>query len=95
MTTFESVKDQCNLLGIDWMAVAKGAFYQRGATEKTRDKLKRRLNELFDRRNIIAHQTDREHADAQIKSITRESVENFIEDVEKIVTSINEEAHKK
>lgn len=95
MVSFESVKDQLNLLGIDLSAIANGAFYQRDGIEKTRDKLKRRLNELFSRRNIIAHQTDRAHTDAQVKCITKEIVQNFIDDVEKIVRAIDEEARKK
>lgn len=94
MVSFNSVKDQLNLLGIDLVEVAANAFYERGGTEKPKDKLKRRLNELFGRRNIIAHQTDREHTDAQIKSITKEIVENFIEDIEKIVSSIDTEVRK-
>lgn len=95
MVSFESVKKQFQLLGIDLMAVADGAFYQRGGTEKTRDKLKRRLNELFGRRNIIAHQTDRGHIDAQVKNITKEIVQNYICDIEKIVGSIDAEVRRK
>lgn len=89
MVSYESVKGQLNLLGIDLTTVADEAFYQRGGTEKTKDKLKRRLNELFDRRNIIAHQADRAHTDAQINDITDEIVREFMEDVEKIVDSID------
>lgn len=95
IVSFESVKEQLNLLGINFVAVADRAFYQMGETEKTKDKLKRRLNELYSRRNIIAHQTDREHTDAQVKSITKEIVQNFIDDIEKIVKAIDEEARKK
>lgn len=95
MVSYESVKDQFHLLGIDVGAVANRAFYERGETEKTKDKLKRRLNELFGRRNIIAHQTDREHADARMKNITKEIVENFIVDIEKIVNAIDVETQKK
>ena len=75
--------------------VADGAFYQRGGTENTKDKLKRRLNELFSRRNIIAHQSDRAHTDAQVKNITKEIVQNFIYDVQKIVSSIDAVAKNK
>ncbi len=95
MVSYESVRDQLNLLGINLGLVADRAFYQRGGTEKTRDKLKRRLNELFSRRNIIAHQTDRAHTDAQIKNITKEIVQNFIWDIEKIVSSIDAEVRNK
>lgn len=95
MVSYESVKDQLNLLGIDLKNVADGAFYQRDETEKTKNKLKRRLNELFTRRNIIAHQSDRAHANAQIKDITKEIVQDFIYDIQRIVNSIDAEAKKK
>lgn len=95
MVSYESVKDQFNLLGIDLVSVADKAFYQRGATEKTKDKLKRRLNGLFSRRNIIAHQTDRAHTDAQVNNITKDIVQNFIYDIEKIVKAIDLEVRDK
>ena len=95
MVSFVSVKDQLHLLGIDLGAVADSSFYERGGTEKTKNKLKRRLNELYNRRNIIAHQTDRAHTDAQMKDITKEIVEDFIYDMEKIVRSIDKEARNK
>ena len=95
MVSYESVKDQLNLLGIDLKNVADRAFYNRGEREKTRDKLRRRLNELFSRRNIIAHQSDRAHTDAQVKNITKEIVQNFMDDIQRIVNSINEEVMNK
>lgn len=58
---------------------------------KTVDKLKLRLNELFYRRNLIAHQTDRLHSDAQRKNISKEIVTLFIDDVEKIGHAIDAE----
>ena len=91
MVSYESVKDQFNLLGIKLASVADRAFYQRGETENTKHKFKRRLNELFSRRNIIAHQSDRAHTDAQVNMITKEIVQNFICDIEKIVRSIDAE----
>lgn len=95
MVSFESVKGQFNLLGIDLTAVADRAFYQRDAEEKPKDRLRRCLNELFSRRNIIAHQTDREHTNAQTRIITKEIVEHFIEDVEKVVKAIDAEVRDK
>lgn len=95
MVSYESVKDQLKLLGINLAPVADGAFYQRGGTENTKDKFKRRLNELFGRRNIIAHQSDRAHKDAQVNIITKEIVQNFICDIEKIVRSIDTEVRNK
>ena len=95
MVSYESVREQLNLLGINSALVAEGAFYQRGGNENTKVKLKRRLNELFSRRNIIAHQSDRAHTDAQVNIITKEIVQNFVWDIEKIVKSIDEEARNK
>lgn len=95
MVSYESVKNQLNLLGIDLASVADGAFYQRGGTENTKDKFKKSLNELFSRRNNIAHQSDRAHTDAQVNIITKEIVQNFICDIEKIVKSIDTETRNK
>lgn len=95
MVSFDAVKEQCNLLGMKVPEIADKAFYKRGADEKTKEKLKRRLNELFNRRNIIAHQTDRTHEDAQRLEITKEIAAGFIEDVEQIVQAMEEEAETK
>lgn len=95
MVSYESVKDQLNLLGIDLKNIADRTFYQRGGKERTKEKLRRRLNELFSRRNIIAHQSDRAHADAQVKNITKEIVQDFMDDIQRIVNSINEEVMNK
>lgn len=92
MVSYGSVKDQLNLLGINLSSVANRAFYQRGENEKTIKKMERRLNELFNRRNIIAHQTDRAHSNAQANNITKDIVEDFIFDIKKIVSSIDNEA---
>jgi hypothetical protein len=94
MVSFKDVKNQLNLLGINVSNIADSVFYDRDGEEKTNDKLKRRLDELFDRRNIIVHQTDRAHKDAQLKAIEKADVQNFIEDVEKIVCAIDNEARK-
>ena len=95
MVSFDSVKSQFSLLGIDLKSVSYRSFYISGGTEKTDDKLKRRLNELFGRRNLIAHQTDREHTDAQVRNINKEIVHNFVDDLVKIVSSIHDEVKNK
>ena len=95
MVSFESVKAQLNLLGIDLAKVANQAFSEKNGVEKTRDRMKRCLNELFYRRNIIAHQTDRAHTDARRYPITKEIVQRFIRDVGKIVEAIHIEVEKK
>lgn len=50
---------------------------------------------MFGRRNIIAHQADRAHTDAQFINITKEVVQSFIDDVEKIVLAIDAEVREK
>lgn len=95
MVSYESVKDQFNLLGIDLSEVAYKSFYQRGSHVKPKDKLRKCLEDLYNRRNFIAHQADRTHTDAQIKDITKEMVEGYISDIQKIVKSIDEEINTK
>lgn len=88
LVSASSVKQQLNLLGIRYNEVADGAFYDLNSEERTKDKLVRRLNELYSRRNVIAHQTDRNHYNARQKEINKELVEEFIVDIEKIVRAI-------
>lgn len=57
--------------------------------------MKRHLDELYSRRNVIAHQTDRTHTNAQINSITKEIVQEFMCDVEKVVKAIDTETRSK
>lgn len=95
MASFDSVKKQMSLLGIDIGEVSKTAFYERGSDEKPQSKLKRRLNELYARRNKIAHQSDREHTDASKREISKDIVSSFVSDIEKIVNGINEEVIRK
>ena len=95
MVSYADVKEQINLLGLDMQTLADDTFYQQGATEKTIDKLKRRLNGLFSKRNVIAHQSDRRHADAEIMEITEEAVHGYVEDVNKIVENIVKQINEK
>lgn len=90
-----SIKNQLNLIGIDIQKVARAAFYDRGSTEKPLDKLKRIINTLFSRRNLIAHQSDRFHENGEKQDIDGNEVQRYIDDVIKIVTSIHEEIKKK
>lgn len=85
---FDSFKSQINLLGLDLNVIADEAFYNRDSVEKTKDKLKRRLNGLYKRRNLIAHQSDRKHEDASVHEISKEVVESFLEDIKKIVEAV-------
>ena len=94
LVSYESVKDQINLLGLKIQEVADGVFYERGSDVKTKEKLKNSLEGLYHRRNIIAHQSGRRHSDAQLEEISKELVESHLEDVEKIVHKIHELAEQ-
>lgn len=95
MVSYVSVREQMNLLGLDVQALADDTFYQRGSTEKTSDKLKRRLNSLFLKRNVIAHQSDRRHTDAEIMEITEATVREYVDDITKIVENIVKQIDEK
>ena len=53
------------------------------------DKLKRRISELYSRRNLIAHQSDRKLHNAEREKISEDEVKEFVEDIKKIVYSIH------
>ena len=95
MVSFESVRDQMNLIGLKIKKIADSAFYDINSNEKPISKLKRIINTLYDRRNIIAHQADRKHENAEKNSIDRNVVEAFIQDIVKIVEAIHIEAKEK
>ena len=53
------------------------------------------VEDLFRRRNVIAHQNDRSHASAVQNDITKEFVSDYISKIEAIVNSIHEIAEEK
>ena len=95
IVSYENVKDQMNLLGLNVQLLADDVFYDINSREKTIDKLKKRLNGLFRRRNIIAHQSDRQHENAEILDIEREMVEGYISDISKIIEAISKQIGEK
>lgn len=90
-----SIKSQLSLIGIKFSDIAKVVCYEESNMQKQLDKLKSLLNRLFYRRNAIAHQSDRLHEDGKKKEITKEDVEHYINDVEKIVISIQNQIENK
>ena len=83
----EMMRDQLNLIGIDHASVMTAVF----PMEKEQDSIKeglRIIQEMFQRRNAIAHQNDRSHATAEQNDISKEYVEDFINKVELIVNAI-------
>lgn len=76
---------------VNWKSVADRAFYEQGSTVPTREKFKIVLDSLYKRRNQIAHQADCSHETGVRMNIEKESVENYINNMEKIVNSIYNE----
>lgn len=88
LTSYASVKNVCNILGLDVNAVAKVAFNTFGSSQKPIDIMKSVLDSLYNRRNIIAHQSDREHANASKRTITEDEVRKFFNEISVIVEAI-------
>ena len=86
--SFESMKEQLNLTGIEFGKVMHKAFAKNNINESQKYG-KEVVAELFKRRNEIAHQNDRSHASAEQNDITREYVEDYISKINLIVDSIN------
>ena len=57
--------------------------------------MKRSLNGLYRRRNAIAHQMDRRHADAKSSGISEQLVLDYIAEIRKITDSMLDEARAK
>ena len=82
----ESMKDQLNLIGIDFTKTMEKAF-----SKESNDPVKygkQVVIDLFQRRNDIAHQNDRSHASAKKQDITKDFVENYTTNIELIVNAI-------
>lgn len=88
MTAYEYLKDQMNMLGISLVDILKDVFPQK-------DKPQNVIIDLYDRRNQIAHQTDRAHADASQADITEEYVRARITEIEAIVRALHQASLEK
>ena len=90
----DSMRDQLNLIGISFGEAMHRAFHK--DTVNASDKYGYRLvKQLFDRRNKIAHQNDRDHSSAAQTNITKEFVEQYISDIEAIVNAMHDIAKEK
>lgn len=92
MVSYESIKDQLNLVGLKIKDIADKAFYEKGSSQKTLEKMKSVVNSLYRRRNVIAHQSNRGHGDAEHYEISKDQVVEFIDNIHKIVNAIHEVA---
>ncbi|MBQ7364366.1 MAG: hypothetical protein IJW46_02070 [Clostridia bacterium] len=84
----ESMKNQMNLLGLFFEPVMEKAFPKPSTPDPLYREGKKVVKELFERRNQIAHQTDRKHNDATPNAISKEYVEQCFADVSAIANSI-------
>lgn len=88
MQDWETIKDQLNLVGIEWKVVCK-ALYPELDEKHAIDQCKYKLASLYKRRNVIAHQNDRDHSFAIQNDITKEYVETQICEIESFVTCVH------
>lgn len=84
----DSMKDQLNMIGLGFANTMVKAFPSNNENDSL-NKGKEIIQNLFNRRNKIAHQNDRDHATASQTDITMEYVEQYIREVECIVKSID------
>ena len=90
----ESMRDQLNLIGIGFIPVMVKAF-PRDKEEISKKDGTKIVEELFRRRNEIAHQNDRSHETAVQTDITRDFVEVYINNIECIVNAVDERIEDK
>lgn len=90
----DSMREQLNLIGIGFVEVMVKAFPM-GKNEASNKFGTKVVQDLFRRRNEIAHQNDRSHASAEQTDITKEFVEDYIGKIESIVNAIQDIAVEK
>jgi len=94
-TSFEYMKDQMNMLGLKFSDLLNQAFPPSSDPTIPSKTGKQIIRDLYDRRNQIAHQTDRSHANATQNDITENYVLSCISDVEILVTHLHTAAINK
>lgn len=84
--SLDSIKKQLKLIGINFDDVINKA-YSENETEYLNPK--QYISELFNRRNEIAHQSDRNYSDAKQNDISKDYVLSSIEFIKKLVNEIH------
>lgn len=93
---FEAMKDQINLIGLNFGETLEEAFPKpKNGADTNYKPGKTIIVELYNRRNQIAHQLDKRHADAEQEDIFREYVETAISNIEQLVNTIFARAEKR
>lgn len=93
--SLESMREQLNLLGIEFESVVKNAFSDKSNAREFSSNGKQIIKDLFDRRNEIAHQSDRNHFNSEQNEITKKYVLENIEYVKRLVEAIHDIAISK
>lgn len=83
----DNMRDQLNLIGIDFKEVMVRAFPKKNEQESI-ECGKKIIKNLFQRRNEIAHQNDRSHYNAEQMQISKAFVEKCVYDIEKIIEAV-------
>lgn len=90
----ESMREQLNLIGIGFTPVMVRAF-PRDKEKASLEYGSKVVEDLFRRRNQIAHQNDRSHESAEQNDITKDFVSDCISKIETIVNAIYDIAEEK
>ena len=93
MQDWSIIREQLNLIGIPWKDVCQRCNPGKNENESVAAE-KNVLIELYRRRNEIAHQNDRCHADAEQQGISKSFVEEKINEISKFVYAIYDIAKK-
>jgi len=83
----DSMREQLNKIGIPFNDVMGRAFSKSSSTDPVQAG-KEEVKEMFDRRNKIAHQNDRDHASAARTEITNEIVQTYKKHIIGIVDAV-------
>lgn len=83
----DSMREQLNKIGIPFNDVMVRAFSQSSSTDPVQAG-RAKVKEMFERRNKIAHQNDRDHASADRTEITYETVQAYKEHIVGIVDAV-------
>ena len=93
--SWDILVDQLNMLGLHLKSILETVFPKPEIPTSAYRTGERIIKDLYERRNQIAHQSDRQHATAQQNDITKEYVEQCIKDVKSIVEGIHTKATEK
>ncbi len=87
----ESMKEQLNLIGIPFAEVMEKVFpNSKNSQQESVAEGRNTIRAMFERRNCIAHQLDRNHNSAEQNDINKTYVENYMQTIISLVKAIHE-----